>query len=298
MRLNRWMLTSGLLHAALAGALVVIVAPDILRTNPPPAELVEVHYSSPPSKTVRSDGGFGKAQKASKSHGKGEKTDPKVSSLFKTYDFAPSDSAYPKDGAKSGGFRDSQSYQLDSAMMFADTDDWAYHQEVFKKIDSQLMFDSVLAQYNHFGTVLLQFEVSSQGLLLEKSLRAESADRILQVHAVRALRKALGQSFPEGKHSHTASAIIFQAKFEFVLDSPTLNLRKQKEFGKPVLVFRRATSEKPVANTLGDHLMNGGIDYDAFAMVEKWQKYNKKKFLRQAEYDPFAHYRSDPAYNL
>lgn len=251
MRLNRWMLTSGLLHAALAGALVVIVAPDILRTNPPPAELVEVHYSLPPSKAVRSDGGFGKAQKASKSHGKGEKTDPKVSSLFKTYDFAPSDSAYPKDGAKSGGFRDSQSYQLDSAMMFADTDDWAYHQEVFKKIDSQLMFDSVLAQ-----------------------------------------------SFPEGKHSHTARAIIFQAKFEFVLDSPTLNLRKQKEFGKPVLVFRRATSEKPVANTLGDHLMNGGIDYDAFAMVEKWQKYNKKKFLRQAEYDPFAHYRSDPAYNL
>ncbi|MGE9745456.1 energy transducer TonB family protein [Bdellovibrio bacteriovorus] len=293
MHSSRWILTSVAIHALALSALwlgkpAAIEVPH--SPDPIPVEFAVVEKSHAPS------AGPKRGILSGASQAMGAKPGTITKSLFKTYDFNDSEDVTENSDGPARDFRDRATYALESANVFADTDNWDYHREVFRRIDSELMFDSILAQYNHFGTVMLQFEVDEKGYLLEKSLRASSEDPILKVHAVRAVRKALTEKFQELKWS--SENTIFQAKFEFLSDSPSLNFRKQREFGKPVLNFTRATKEKPVATNLQDHLLNGGIDYDAFAMVERWQKYNKKKRLDVGEYDPFAHYRKDPAYLL
>lgn len=288
----RWILASLVLHGLFVGFLLVTgkLRPEgVVRVEEIPVEFqaviqpkVKVSTGAPHRSQGRKPSLPGSATK-------------KAASLFKVYDLSQGDLATGDAGPESD-FRDTKNYRFDSSNMFGENDHWDYHREVFQRIDSQLIFDSILAQYNHFGTVMLQFEVNRQGYLLGDSLRAEAEDSILKVHVVRALRKALAEEFPQTKWSEGTT--VFQAKFDFMLGSESMNSQKQKEFAKPVLVFRRATLEKPTANTLSDHLLNGGISYDAFAMAEKWEKYNKKKRLAAGEFDPFAHYRNDPAYRL
>ncbi|WP_291515855.1 hypothetical protein [Bdellovibrio sp. ArHS] len=160
------------------------------------------------------------------------------------------------------------------------------------------MFDSILAQYNHFGSVYVEFEVDAQGRLQNTNLRVSSSDSILKVHVMRALRKGLKETFKEEKWNPSGQTSILQAKFEFLQGSADVNFQKQKAFGKPILVFKRATTEKPLPTTMGEHLLNGGISYDAFAMAERWEKFNKKKKLRELSFDPFTTYKADPDYNL
>ncbi|ASD62163.1 hypothetical protein [Bdellovibrio bacteriovorus] len=289
----RWILTSVAIHALALSALwlgkpVPVQAPT--SSDPVPVEFAVVEKSPVPS------AGPKKGIPSGASRLEGAKSAAITKSLFKTYDFSDREDVAVNSAGPQKDFRDRATYALESANTFADTDNWDYHREVFKRIDSELMFDSILAQYNHFGTVMLQFEVDAKGYLLEKSLRAFSEDAVLKVHAVRAVRKALKEQFNELKWS--SESTIFQAKFEFLSDSHSLNFRKQREFGKPVLNFTRATQEKPVATNLQDHLLSGGIHYDPFALADRWQKYNKRKRLAVGEYDPFAHYRKDPAYRL
>lgn len=179
-----------------------------------------------------------------------------------------------------------------------DSDNWDFHRHVYTQIDSRLIFDSLLAQYNHFRRVQMKFTVSGKGLLLGDSLSARSDDRVLQVHAARALRAALAEEFPQTKWAAGRKEVTFAAQFDFIQTSASTQPEKQRGFVKPRLHFQRVTSEKPLANTLGDHLMNGGIDYNLFAAAERWEKYNKRKMLQNAQFDPFEHYKKDPAYNL
>lgn len=294
MHSSKWILSSVVIHALVLAALW-LGQPEAVQAptspDPIPVEFAVVERSPAGPSSGRRKGALSRSSKPA-----GVASHAMNKSLFKTYDFSDDDDVLAHHEGSEKDFRDRATYALESANVFADTDNWDYHREVFRRIDSELMFDSILAQYNHFGTVMLQFEVDEKGYLLEQSLRAFSEDAVLKVHAVRAVRKALTEKFQEPKWS--TENTIFQAKFEFLQDSPSLNFRKQREFGKPVLNFTRATKEKPVATNLQDHLLSGGIDYDAFAMVERWQKCNKRKRLAVGEYDPFAHYRKDPAYLL
>ncbi len=190
-------------------------------------------------------------------------------------------------------------YDFQSDQMFSQHSEWEYYRAVYEKVDSHIVFDTRLAQYNHFGTVYVQFRLSPSGELLQQDLKAKSDDGILKVHVMRALRKSLvAGALAENQVNPSGRSVLFRAKFDFLQDSPSLNFKKQKEFGRSVLVFRRATLEKPISNTLKDHLMNGGIDYNLFAATERWEKYNHKKMLRETGFDPFLSYKEDQDYNL
>lgn len=222
-----------------------------------------------------------------------------VGRLFQRYDFgeASGESSESLGGTSPDEFKNSENYLMDADNVFAANDNWEFHRQVFERIDSGLVFDSLLAQYNHFGSVYLQFAVSGKGFFLEKTLKASAEDPILKVHVVRALRGALRDEFPMSKWSTQEDPVYFQVKFEFLQGAASLNFAKQKEFAKPVLVIKRATAEKPIPNSLKDHLLSGGISHDPFAMAERWEKYRKKQRLAIGDYDPFASYRKDPAYN-
>lgn len=199
---------------------------------------------------------------------------------------------------KAAAYNESSNYEASADSFLANTDQWSYFQQVFQRIDQQLIFDSLLAQYNHFGYVYVEFEVGPDGRFVDKSLKVSAIDSILKVHALKALRKGLIEEFPSEKWNPDGKSVRFQAKFEFLEGSENLNFTKQKDFGKAKLVFRRASSEKPIPNSLKEQLLTGGISHDPFAMAERWEKYNKKKRLKDGDFDPFAPYRADPDYNL
>ena len=201
-------------------------------------------------------------------------------------------------GRKNFAYSEPRLFDFQSDQFFSEHSEWEYYRAVYEKIDSHLLFDSILAQYNHFGTVYVQFALSAKGELLEQDLRVKAEDRILKVHVMRALRKAVTRGLVAEQNNPTGRSILFQSKFDFLQDSPQINFAKQKAFGRPVFIFKRATTEKPISNDLGDHLMNGGIDYDVFAAAERWQKYNHKKMQRETGFDPFQSYKEDPDYNL
>ena len=195
-------------------------------------------------------------------------------------------------------FKSSDTYIFDSHNMLADTDQWEFYHQIFERIDSQLMFDSILAQYNHFGSVFLEFEVDAEGHFVETALRAKADDPILKVHVIRALRKGLKESFVKAKWNPSGKTAVLQAKFEFLYGDSSVNSKKQKEFGKPVLVFKRATSEKPTASNLTDTLLDADNLKNPYQIAERIEKYKKKKALRAGDFDPFQNYRNDPDYDL
>lgn len=186
----------------------------------------------------------------------------------------------------------------DTTSIFGENDNWGYHQEVYTRIDSHLMFDSLLAQYGHFGSVFIEFTVSDRGYLLDEGLRVGADDAILKVHVMRALRAALKKEFDPADWSADGQKVRFQARFKFIQEPRHTNFVKQKTFGKPALSFVRATLEKPIPTNLKEHLMNGGVGIDPFAVTERWQKYNKRKSLKAGKFDPFANYKKDPDYFL
>ena len=193
---------------------------------------------------------------------------------------------------------DLEVFAADSSAVLADHDRWSFYQAIYERIDQHIVFDSLLAQYDHFGTVVVQFEVSPQGRLLDQNIKVWAEDAILKVHVMRALRKALATELVKNKWLNIESKLLARAKFDFVSAGSSINRDKQKAFGKPTFNFVRATTEKPVASNLRDHLTSGGIGLDPFAMAEKWKKYSQAENRRAGDVDPFSHYRRDPDYYL
>lgn len=192
---------------------------------------------------------------------------------------------------------DAQAYSAGETNLFGKNDNWPFHEEVHRVIDSELMFAPILARYNHFGSVFLEFAVNKKGFLLEKTLRASADDAILKVHVVRALRVALDGDFEPTKWSVLEKPVVFRAKFDFTHESSAVNREKQKAFSEPVLVFRRATAAQDVATyTTQDQYIGLFMDYERIG--EKLKNRRNSKNLKAGQYDPFAGYREDPAYNL
>lgn len=197
-------------------------------------------------------------------------------------------------------FSDSGIYQSDISEVFGENGNknWAYHREIYRRIDSNLMFDSILAQYNHFGRVYVQFKVNEQGQLDVDNLSAEARNPILKVHVLRAIRKSLLTPIENIDREKLFELGFFQAEFNFRYGDHNENFSKQSSFGRPVFVFNRATTEKPVPKEMLDHLLSGGVTPNISQMYERWQKYNKKKHLEAIQFDPFENYRTDAFYQL
>ncbi|MNK19554.1 hypothetical protein D3C87_377760 [compost metagenome] len=286
MKAMSWLILSLALHGVLVGTLMslrVVPEPEVAE------EIVDLQIVM----ETRSVGGPFRGQGTSRTGSASSANKALVQNLFQRYDLKQESHEVAAVSES-----DAADFQVGPANMLGDSDNWDFHRQVFTKIDENLMFDSLLAQYNHFGSVHLRFAVDPHGYLIEKSLRARAEDPILKVHVVRALRLALNEEFPSSKWAVAGKNITFEAKFDFLQMSSFINHEKQKGFVKPQLQFQRATTEKPIPNTLSEQLTSGGIDYDLFAAAERWQKYNKKKKLANYQFDPFAHYKKDPAYNL
>lgn len=198
----------------------------------------------------------------------------------------------------SSGFTDASQYLHETHNLFAASDNTQFHQALYSRIDSFVLFDSLLAQYSHFGVVFVEFQVEPTGVLLGTSLRTSAEDPILKVHALRALRKALSNPLLAELRSHELKPLTFKAKFEFLSGSREINFEKQKAFNHQTFVFSRATSEKPQSTDLSEHLLNGGVGLDPFAVADAWEKYNKHEYRQNTQVDPFESYRRDSDYNL
>lgn len=197
-------------------------------------------------------------------------------------------------------FNDSRHYQADISDVFGENGNknWSYHREIYRRIDATLTFDSILAQYNHFGRVYVQFKVNANGFLDLENLKADAGDPILKVHVLRAIKKSLLKPLENIDREKLFEVGSFQAEFNFRYGDYNENFAKQNSFGRPVLVFNRTTSEKPVPKEMLDHLLSGGVTPDIALMYERWQKYNKKKHLEAIHFDPFENYKRDDFYLL
>lgn len=197
-------------------------------------------------------------------------------------------------------FNDSQTYDKGIDEVFGEGGNhaWSYFEEVYRRIDTNLVFDSLLAQYNHFGRVYVQFELNDDGLFSFNNLKAEADDPILKVHVLRAIKNSLSSPFESTKRPKYIRIPTFKAEFNFKNGSSHVNTQKQNTFGMPVFVFNRATLEKPIHKKLVSYILEDGVFENPFLISERIEKYNKKKYLEAVQFDPFINYRKDPFYTL
>ncbi len=287
--MKRGLVLSLLIHG-LIGAMAAFVAFQEQKSAPQTVQIEVIEKAVP-----KSVAGLGQVHKGSQTQRNTKAQSPNLFGSGYVIDskIKPSDMERPE-----SDYTDHANYIGDAEGFISDGNQWSYFQQVFQKIDEQLLFDSLLAQYGHFGNVYVEFEVDEQGHFVERGLRVTADDAILKVHALRALIKGLRETFDKTKWNPTGKSQIFQAQFSFLYEKYGDNSRKQTAFAKPVLKFTRTTSEKTIPTNLKEHLLNGGVDYDLFAATERWQKYNKRKKLREQEFDPFSTYKADPLYKL
>lgn len=195
-------------------------------------------------------------------------------------------------------FDDPGAYQMGFARE-EDQDIGAFVEALHRRVDGKLLFDSLLAQYGHFGTVYAEFAVDRTGLLLQNSIRGGGHDRALKVYAIRsALVPALSQKLPESLWLKERDRVVLRAQFQFVFSESESSLFDENpaSISGRALTFRRFTAQKPSARTLGQHLANGGLDVDAFRMRDAWKRYLKARENRRLDVDPFSVLRADPLY--
>ncbi len=87
----------------------------------------------------------------------------------------------------------------------------AFYRELHRAIDSHILFEHRLAEYDHFGYVFFRFAVNVDGTLIPETLRASAQDRVLKVFAARALRAALAQPVAESLRLKSDLAPIWLA---------------------------------------------------------------------------------------
>ncbi len=193
-----------------------------------------------------------------------------------------------------------KNFELSSDSPFGENQNayWSFYKALFDRIDSNLVYDSLLLQFKHYGIVRLQFNVSPLGIIDLSSLKTEASDPILKVHSIWALKNALSTPLDKNKQLNLLNSITIQTQFSFHFADPIFNQDKQQDFGQPKLRFVRASLEKPVPDEIFEQLSTGGISPNISLMIERWQKYNKKADWTRSQFDPFLKYRDDKYYNL
>ncbi|WP_413290951.1 hypothetical protein [Bdellovibrio sp. HCB337] len=171
-----------------------------------------------------------------------------------------------------------------------------FHQEVFRLIDARLLYQTLLAQYNHRGWAYFQLDVDADGKIIGDSLRGASDDNVLKVHSARAIRSALKEPLDENKRPRKFARSTFYLRFYYGPEGNELHCRAGAK--GQMLTFCRFASEKVVSNNLVDHALTGGIHVNPFIMAERWEQYQAARIRAAGEFDPFSEYRRDPDYNL
>lgn len=303
-------LISFLVHTTIA--VTLLFGSDIPKQKP--QQVVEIEFKEAPV-FVKKQGPLG-TRKSKDQRGAGIKGYKAAWNKLDTSQFFPSmkseelvemveqNTAWAKNSKgkkETGEFNSPGTITQGSEDYFGDGDNknWSYYQEIYKRIDNNLMFDSLLAQYGHFGYVYVQFKVTEEGLFMMDDLKADAADAILKVHVLRAIKKSLSEPLNKTKFAKESKSTLFKARFDFKIGSRDDNFaEKQSAFGSPIFSFSRSTSERPIPQELVDHLMSGGISIDPFVMAERWQKYNKKKYRDAVQFDPFQSYKRDVFYEM
>lgn len=298
---------SFLVHSTVA---IVLFGHDVFKADP--KEIVEIEFKEAPVAVKRAQVS---PRKSKNQRGQGIKGYNVAWNNLDTSQFFPSmssselvekveqNTAWAKSSGgkkETGAFNNSRTFMASNEDVFGDGDNknWSYYQEIYRRIDTHLIFDSLLAQYGHFGRVYVEFKVSEDGVFLVEDVRTDAVDAILKVHVLRAIKKSLSEPLDQTKFAKESKPTLFKARFDFILESPENNFYKQTNFGKPIFKFSRSTRERPVPIELLEHLMTGGIHIDPFVLAERWQKYNKKKYRDAVQFDPFESYKRDVFYEL
>lgn len=175
----------------------------------------------------------------------------------------------------------------------------SFYEELHRRVDSQILFDDLLAQYNHFGHVYLMFAVEPDGTLIPNSLRAFAADGVLKVRSAWALRKGLKGPVEKNLRLEKPKELWLTARFFWSDDTRCRNLTT---VNGPYLTFCRSTQTKPIEkNALGavGHVATSGLDsLDPTTAYERYKQYKQMDFRRTAQFDPFVKERGDPDYRL
>lgn len=188
----------------------------------------------------------------------------------------------------------------------------AFYQEVFRRVESHLEWDDLLAQYNHVGKVYLKFAVRPDGQLVGNSLSAEALDPILKVRSARALRKGLALPFDYAKRLQREEPLWMTARFFWVPKETCQNLQGVEG---PYLSFCRNSGYKKldvadaeemdeagavVSETMDDALHYGAMAFTVgpFGLPEEIKKRRLQKWRQRSGHDPFEKDRQDPDYHL
>lgn len=292
------------LHAAVLAPLLLSDSPVLPREEdkvPTVVELLESFPSQPATlgadRQHKQAHGRANSSRASKTAA----TLPGLQELksdFKFGRFAPNarkaqagDESLVTDGQ---AFDDPRSYRLSSETYVEGMNNHGFLEAVFNRVNGFVIFDSLLAQYGHFGTVYAEFILDHRGILRAESVRAHADDGILRVHSLRALRFSLSAPLAQSYWLSEGKTMRMRIRFQYLQGGSTLFDENPEKVAGLAVTIRRRTGERPVARSLGQQLLGGGIQVDPFAMYEKWEKYLKARERQRFATDPFADYRVDP----
>lgn len=174
-----------------------------------------------------------------------------------------------------------------------------FYGELHRRIDTNLLFDSILAQYGHFGNVYLMFAVQNDGSLVPNTLRAFAADGILKVRSAWAIRKGLKGALEKPRQLEKPKELWITARFFWAEEDRCSQLAGANG---PYLTFCRATSERKVEQgklgTFGYMASQGISVLEPTNAIDAYKRYKRKEFRETAQFDPFIKERSDPDYFL
>lgn len=219
-----------------------------------------------------------------------------VSAKSFSYDHRAAVTKDPTHMSVLGDFKDPATYDETEGLGSKYGEYLFFHQEVHRQIDSRLLYQTLLAQYNHRGWVYLQVDVDADGKIIADSLRGAGDDAVLKVHSARAIRSALKEKMSETIRPCKFVRSTFNLRFYYGPEGHELRCRPGAN--GLMLTFCRFASEKVVSKNLADHVLSGGIHPNPFVSVERWQQYQAARIRAAGEFDPFSEYRKDPDYNL
>lgn len=174
-----------------------------------------------------------------------------------------------------------------------------FYGELHRRIDTNLLFDTTLAQYGHFGNVYLMFAVQNDGSLVPNSLRAFAADGILKVRSAWAIRKGLKTALEKPQQLPKPKELWITARFFWAEEDRCGELSGANG---PYLTFCRSTSDRKVEQgklgALGYVASKGINALDPTVAYDAYKTYKRKEFRDTAQFDPFTRERNDPDYQL
>lgn len=195
------------------------------------------------------------------------------------------------------------------------------YEEIFRRVNSNLIYDSILGEYNHFGSCYFYFAVNNLGTLFPESLRARCSDRVLKVKSARILRKVLREELPESLRFRTSEKHWIAARFVFARKAPCAALNGS---AGNFLTFCRTNSTSPVASSrLGDFMEAGELGtrdpsenkkeiHEALGPAlphqdlqvgyrgnyEDFLDYDQRRYRKETKFNPFQSEERDPDWEL